>query len=151
MGGILPTITDLEFDTTATTSSSTTDLGTTYQFDFNTGEFVMVDGKLVAISDTTALKQWVEKLLRTERFVYAIYARDDKNEYGVTLEDLIGSVLPRAFVEAELKREITEAVTRHPRITSITGLTTAQEGSKLSVAFTLVLDDGSTEEVTVSG
>lgn len=148
---VLPEITQLEFNTEASTANNTTDLGSTYQFDFETGEFVLVDGKLVPVSDVNAIKEWVQKCLRTERFKFKIYARDDKNEYGVTIEDLIGSVLPRAFIESELKREISEALTRHPRISSITDLSVERDGAKTTIAFELILTDGQTEGVTISG
>ncbi len=148
---ILPEIAQLEFNTTASEVSAKTDLGKTYQFDFDAGEFVMVDGKMVSVDDVSAIKEWVQKCLRTERFQFVIYAREDKNEYGVTLEDLIGSVYPRSFVESELKREIKEALTKHPRISNITNLSIESEGAKTDIAFTLVLTDGQTEEVTVSG
>lgn len=150
---ILPEITQLEYNTKAAADSSAEDLGTSFLFDFDAGDFVTVDGKIVTITDIEAIKGWVEKCLRTERFQYAIYAREDKNEYGVTIEGLIGSVLPRAFVEAELKREITGALTRHPRISSISGLSIDRDGAKVNVAFTLNLNDGKTvgQEVTVSG
>ncbi|NLW92364.1 MAG: DUF2634 domain-containing protein [Syntrophomonadaceae bacterium] len=153
MSNMLPDIAQLEFNTTAEESDSSTELGTSYQYDFNTGEFVLIDGKLVTVSDIEAIKVWVEKVLRTERFVFEIYTRDDGNEYGTTLEDLIGSVLPRAFVESELKREITEAVTRHPKIESISNLTASQEGSWLEISFEINLYDGTTinQEVAVNG
>ena len=150
---MFPEIAQLEFNANATLASSATDLGTSFQFDFVAGDFVLLDGKVVTVADVAVIKVWVEKCLRTERFMFKIYARDDKNEYGVTLEDLIGSVLPRSFVEAELKREITEAITRHPRIASISNLTTARNDAWLNITFQLNLTDGQTvgQEVTLSG
>lgn len=150
---ILPEVTKLEFNTDAAAASSTTDLGVTYKFDFDAGEFMLSDGKLIPIADVDAIKLWVEKCLRTQRFTYQIYAREDKNEYGASLEDLIGSVWPRAFVESELKREISEALTRHPRIRSITDLTTDRDGARMKISFTLNLSDGQSvsQEVAVSG
>lgn len=142
--GILPDVAQLEFNTAALDTSKMTDLGTTYSYDFTKGDFATVDGKLIPVTGNEAIQVWVEKCLRTERFMYDIYARDDKDEYGVTIEGLIGTVLPREFVKAELKREITEALTRHPRISRISNLTITNSGSALEIAFTLILTDGQT-------
>lgn len=151
MSTILPAITALEFDTGAAAAHNAANQGASFLFDFAAGDFVLVDGKLVPITDKAAVKVWVEKCLRTEKHQYAIYARDDDNEYGVSIEDLIGSVFPRAFIESELKREITEAVTRHPRISSISNLSAVRDGANMMISFTLNLTDGQTEEVTISG
>ncbi len=126
--------------------------GKSFRFDFAAGDFILLDGKPVVIDDLEALKIWVEKIIRTEKYKYMIYERVDGNEYGLTLVDLIGSVLPLAFVEAELKREINEAVTSHPRIVSISDLSTERDGSWGKIAFKINLTDGQTigQEVIVS-
>jgi Protein of unknown function (DUF2634). len=147
---VLPAITQLEFNPAATETAAAT-IGKSFDFNFNTGEFVLEDGNVVETEDTEAVKVWVEKILRTERYQYKIYERDDDNEYGVTIEDLIGGVYPKKFIEAELKREITEAVTRHPNISSISNLSTEQDGAKLDITFTINLTSGASTEVTVSG
>lgn len=149
---MLPQIAQLEFNLTSE-STRVDNLGKSFKYDFLKGDFLLLDGKLVAVEDVQAIKVWVEKVLRTERFRFKIYERADRNEYGVTLEDLIGMVLPRAFVEEELKREITEAVTRHPQIESISDLCTEREDTWLTISFKINLTDGQTvqEEVVISG
>lgn len=149
---MLPEIAQLEFNLTSD-SARADNLGKSFKYDFSKGDFILLDGKLVPVEETHAIKVWVEKVLRTERFRFKIYERADRNEYGVTLEDLIGTVLPRAFVEEELKREITEAVTRHPRIESISDLSTKREGAWLKISFKINLAEGQTvqEEVIISG
>jgi divalent metal cation (Fe/Co/Zn/Cd) transporter len=52
-------------------------------------------------------------------------------------------------VEAELKREIKEAVTRHPRIAGISNLVTERDGSWLKISFKINLTDGQTVEQEV--
>lgn len=148
---MLPEITRLEFNAAAieTTTTTTTLMGKSFNFDFAVGDFVLQDGGPAIIDDTDAIRVWLEKILRTERFQYKIYKRDDENEYGLSIEGLIGGVWPRAFVEAELKREITEAVTRHPNISSISNLTTEQDGALLKASFTINLSNGGSLEVTV--
>jgi len=75
------------------------------------------------------------KVMRTERFRFRIY---DDTEYGITLEDLIGSNLPRAFVEAEMKREVTETLTSHPHIDEVRGWEFERDGKWMFVNFTVI-------------
>ncbi len=148
---MLPEITQLEFNAVAieTTTPTTTIMGKSFNFDFAAGDFVLQDGGPAVIDNTDSIRVWVEKILRTERFQYKIYERDDENEYGLSIEGLIGGVWPRAFIEAELKREIAEAVTRHPNISSISNLITEQDGALLNASFTINLSNGDSLEVTV--
>lgn len=60
-----------------------------------------------------AMKQAIYKILRTERYKYAIY---DWN-YGIELADLFGK--PRAYVYSELKRRIREALFDDDRILEV--------------------------------
>lgn len=148
---MLPEIAQLEFNTAAvTTATSTENLGKSFQYDFLQGDFVLKDGKLVSVEGVEAIKVWVEKVIRTERFKFKIYEQDDGDEYGTTIKDLLGMVLPRSFIEAELKREITEAVIMHPWIQSISNLTTERDGSWVKVSFQINLADGSTTEQEVT-
>lgn len=144
---MLPEVAQLEYKSQET---EVADLGKTFQYDFAQGEFVLSDGKLIKIEDLEALQIWVEKLLRTEKHRFKVYERVDRQEYGATIEDLIGTVLPKSFVDSELKREISDAVTKHPRITSVSNLTIQQDGAVAKISFRLNLSDGQavTQEVT---
>ena len=101
-----------------------------FLFDFSQGEFVIKDGRIVKTQDVIAIKVWIEKVLKTEKFRFEIYKDVD---YGISLEDLIGQNLPRSFVESELRREIKEAIEKHPAISRVTNVTTEQEGSRLLI------------------
>lgn len=67
-----------EINTKATTQ------GKSFLFDFDTNNFVIKDGKLVEVEGIEAIKTWIAKILRTEKFKFNIY-----DEYGVKLEDLM--------------------------------------------------------------
>lgn len=138
---MLPKIAELEFKTAV--EEDFKDSGKSFLFDFDKGDFVIKDGRLVEISGVEALKVWVEKILRTEKYRYKLYERNDKNEYGVVLEDLIiGNNFPQAFIEAELKREITEALTKNPMIQSLSNLKIIKSNPRLIVSFKVNLADG---------
>ena len=50
-----------------------------YLFDFDSGDFVVRDGKLVECDGIDAIKVWIEKILHTEKGRYTIYT---DTEYG---------------------------------------------------------------------
>lgn len=107
--------------------------GRAFLFDYKKGEFVMKDGRMVEVTGNAAIEAWLEKLIRTEKFRFKIY---DEVEYAVTLEELIGSVWPRGFVEAEIKREISEAAASNPYIEALTDWAFEREDSYMHISFT---------------
>ncbi|QZY55094.1 DUF2634 domain-containing protein [Crassaminicella profunda] len=118
-------------------------IGKSFLFDFKKGDFDVKDGRVVEVTEKAAIKIWIKKILRTEKYRYKIYERKDQNEYGVTIEDLIiGNNFPKAFVEAELRREITESLTKHPMIESISQWQIKKNNPKLIVSFQVDLVDG---------
>lgn len=140
---MLPKIAALQFK--PTDSTGLPNIGKSFLFDFNTRDFVLKDGRLVEVLGIEAVKIWIEKILRTEKYRYKVYEREDKNEYGVVLEDLIvGNNFPKVFVESELKREITKALTKHPMIQSLTDWNTEKNNPKLNISFKVNLLDGNT-------
>lgn len=109
--------------------------GRSFLFDFQKNDFVYRNGSLVEVEGKDALKVWIEKVIRTEKFRFSIYEDID---YGVTIEDLFGNNLPQEFVESELKRELTEAIIVNPYIEDLTEWTLVKEGSKWTIGFTVV-------------
>ena len=135
---MFPLTTDMPSATVVNNTTAT--MGKSYIFDFTTGDFIINDGKLAISDDVTAIKVWIEKILRTEKGRFAIY---DGLNYGASLEDLIiGTNYHISFIESELKREIEEALFQHPHISSISGLSLTREESGITAEFTVVLKDG---------
>ena len=119
-----------------------------FLYDFSKGDFVIRDGKLVPCDSLEAIKVWIEKTIRTEKNRFPIY---DGTEYGCYLEDLIiGNNYTVEFVEAELKREIEEALLQHPKITSIGSFTLHRDKTLLSVTLEVNISDEGTNTVTVA-
>lgn len=107
-------------------------IGKSFLFDFQRGDFILRDGKLVAVEGEAALRIWIEKVLRTDKYKYPIYSR----EYGISLEDLIiGHNLPLEFIKSEVKREVTEALLAHPHITDISDWQLVKTNSQLIISF----------------
>ena len=64
---MLPQIVDLEFNTEEIIKDLPP-IGKSFLYDFKKGDFVMKNGKMVVIHGIEVLKQWILKVLKTERF-----------------------------------------------------------------------------------
>jgi len=132
-----------------TTQSVSENIGTkTYLFDFDKGDFVIRDGKLIECDGIEAIKVWIEKILRTEKGRFKIY---DNTEYGCHLEDLIiGNSYTPEFIEAELKREIEDALLLNSQITSVTNFKISREKNSLTVEMEVHILDAGANIITVT-
>lgn len=120
----------------------------TYLFDFDKGDFVIRDGKLIECDGVEAIKVWIEKILRTEKGRFKIY---DNTEYGCHLEDLIiGNSYTMEFIEAELKREIEEALLQHPKIQSINSFVLSRNSNSITVEMEVYMSDAGANTITVT-
>lgn len=143
---MFPETTDLPSETIVNNSTST--IGKSYIFDFTVGDFIVQDGKIVIADDQTAMRVWIEKILRTEKSRYSIY---EGTQYGTSIEDLIiGNNYNIEFAESELRREVEEALTQHPLIIGVSNFSIERTTSGANIIFTVVLKDGTTfgNEVT---
>ncbi len=141
---MFPNSTDITLDNKSDTSSGTK----SYLFDFTTGDFIVRDGKIIECDGIESIKVWIEKILRTEKGRCPIY---DNTEYGCHLEDLIiGNSYTAEFIEAELKREIEDALKQNPRITSVTNFNITRNTNAITVTLEVVLNDEGRNTVTVT-
>lgn len=138
---MLPKIAQLEFNNQEI-KTDLPPLGKSFLYDFKKGDFVMRNGKMVEVHGLETLKQWILKVLKTERFRFRIYKGIP---YGVTLEDLIGSNLPRAFVEAEIKREVTESLMEHTHIQAIQEWQFTSDETWMRIKFRVITVEGAFE------
>jgi len=136
----------IDIDTEETTTENEYN-NTFLEFDYEEGEFVLETGEPIMVYNTDAIKQWIIKVLRTEKFRFSIY---NDTDYGVTIEDLIvGTTLPIGIVQSELKREITDALTQHKNIESLSNFSFSRSKSLLTIGFTVNLDDETSTEIEV--
>lgn len=142
---MLPEITQLEFR-----PEQTEDLPKIKKFflyDFKKKDFVVKDGRLIVIEGIEAIKQWIEKVLRTEKFKFKIYEDID---YGISVEDLIGYEYPQQFIDAEIKREVTESLLKHPNIKNLSEWNIVKDNPILNISFKVDLIDGESFSQEVS-
>jgi hypothetical protein len=137
---------------TVTTTSDSTDetvskvtFGSSWQFDFEKGEFVTTaTGKVAETQDTAAWIEWCMKALATERYRYLIYSRN----HGQEFDDLIRKHLNRAGNESEIKRMVTEALMVDPRTAKVDNFTFSWDGN--TCYFTCQITNVRDEVATVS-
>lgn len=139
---MLPRVTELEFDTEEVTETPPV-IQNSFLYDFEKGQFVLRDGKLVELEGIEALKMWIIKVMKTERDRFKIY---ENEEYGTTIEDLIGTNYPRQFVEAEIKREVTSSLLNHPYIIGVQNWEFIHDGKWMRVRFKVVTPDNTFEQ-----
>ena len=95
----------------------TTDLTLQEQV-FESRTYQLSDTKIEGfVDELEALKQAIYKVLSTEKYEYPIYSFD----YGIAWKELIGE--EAAYVRAEMKRMIEEALQQDDRILEIDGFT----------------------------
>lgn len=115
----------------------------TYAFDFTTGEIRgNVDGR-------EAIRQFIQKAIRTPRYQYLIYPRS----YGCEIHSLIGQGYTSAFIESEMIRMITEALIYDERIERVRDFHIEQSDDRIRIAFQVDTTEGtiSIEEVMTNG
>jgi phage baseplate assembly protein W len=107
--------------------------GKSFLFDFTADDFIIRDGKLVECKGIDANKVWIEKILRTEKGRFRIY---NDTDYGCRIEDLlIGNSYHVAFIEAELKREIEDALMQNPNISAVSNFSIKRTASGIIVSM----------------
>lgn len=130
------------------TNAETVMSGKSFLFDFTAGDFIIRDGKLVECKGIDAIKVWIEKILRTEKGRFRIY---NDTDYGCRIEDLlIGSNYPVTFIEAELKREIEDALKQNPNILSVSNFSIERTASGITVSMEVETDDSGRNTVAIA-
>lgn len=109
-----------------------------YEIDFETCELT---GRIVKGKE--AIKMWIYKVLRTNRYKYIIYTWD----YGIELEELISKPFDRSFIESEVQRYIKEALLINDYIKDVINFNVSFEKTWLIFDFTVITEYG---EVDIS-
>ena len=107
-----------------------------YAWNFETDKFIYDNnGSHVILEKNEALKVWIYKALKTERFDYLAYSW----QYGIELKPFIGKVMSVQERYSELKRVITECLMVNPYIVSIDSFTIEEERHGEMVRLTIGL------------
>ena len=84
-------------------------------WDFESDKAIFVDGSPKIVYKNEAIKVWIYKAIKTNRYQHEIYTWD----YGCEIESLIGKGFEFGFIKSETKRYIEEALLINPYITKI--------------------------------
>lgn len=126
------------------------DLGVGFLFDFDKGEFVIRNGRMVELDDIEALKMWITKILKTEKYQFDIYDAysEPEYQYGTYTEFLTGRVLTDS-IRIQLQESIEQSVLRHPRVDFLSDWRFERVQDRLTVYFRVNLIDQQTLEMEV--
>jgi len=114
-------------------------------WDWDICDFVQTgSGDVVEVDGLTAWVQWCVKAILTQRLAFVVY---DWN-YGADIESCLKQPT-RAVTEAELEREITEALLTDPRTAEVKNFRFEWNGDELTVWFTVVNALGQPAEIQV--
>lgn len=108
-------------------------------FDWDKGDFVIVGGRPRLAIGKERVKNWIQKVLYTQRDKYIIYKGTG---FGVDTESITGKTFTRDYMQSEIKREITETLLQDDSIISIDNFAMERDGSKLIISFTVITEYG---------
>lgn len=131
------------------TTKSITSNGKTPQFDFDLGDFVVSNGKVVTVKGFEALKLWIKKILKTEKNKYEIYKTENIEKYGVNLLEIVTSKYPLNYIQAQVQSIVTEALLKNSDIKSVTNFKFVRDKRLLNCTFDINTIYGTTSESVV--
>ncbi len=98
-------------------------------WDFINDKMILENGSPKIVEYNEAIKVWIYKTIKTERYNYPIYTWN----YGCEVPNLLGKGLPRGLLISETARYIEESLLINPYITSLNGFDIQFNNETLSV------------------
>lgn len=102
-----------------------------YAWDFDKNDFLLKDGKFQIVSGIEALKIWIWKALKTERYRYMAYSFD----YGSEIDTLTGKAYTKGIMKSEIERYLKEALLINPYIKAVGNILVDMSGSNINIEF----------------
>ena len=110
-------------------------------WDFENNIPIVEKGDFKIVEGNEAIKTWVYKAMKTERFRYLIYSWD----FGSELDGLIGQSYTPNLTKAESIRYIKEALLINPYIRNVSNVEVTFDRGKLYITAKLETIYGETE------
>lgn len=121
-------------DATPTATAADLPMFREYAWNFEQNCFELdKNGEMILLEGNAAIKQWIYKAFRTERFSYLAYSWS----YGFDGKRLIGAVMSVGERRSEFRRGIIECLMVNPYIKSVDAVEFTESGTNLSVDVTL--------------
>ena len=135
------------FDTTTVTESeyaaedvrADDAIGIGLKFNWDERHFEMQDGSPIMVNGISAVKEWLNLVVRTKQGRYPIYPAD----FGGDAMEMIGKKIPKGFPLSEFKQKMLQSIAYNPGIDDMEDFTYDGE----YIYITALLTDG-TKEVT---
>lgn len=115
---------------------------TEWAYDFEHNRFLTRGGQYYKVEKKEALKIWLYKMFKAERYRYQAYPRS----YGHELGELVGLGTSREILESEAERLIQEAILVNPYFTGVYDFEFEHQGSRMHVTFCVDTVYGEMEE-----
>lgn len=103
------------------------------EWDYINNKPKIENGNFKIVEGLEALKTWVWKALKTERFKYMIYSW----EYGNEIENLISKPYTPSYTQSEVTRYVEEALLINPYIKSIYNVESKFNNGMLNIKLKL--------------
>lgn len=142
----LPRIAQLDFPTdNIEQESSVNTVHKTFAWDFEKGDFLLKDGKVVEVEGIEYIRIWIQKALSTVKnsLIYV------GTNYGSEHHTLIGRNFHPDFTRAEFERMIREALLENEAILRVENFSFSNKGSKLTILFDVHSIYGATGEAVI--
>ena len=133
----------MDEEVTEEVTSESVTIGRTPLFDFETGQYVIRDGKVVECTQEEAIRQWVGVLIKTPAERFEVY---EGTEFGTYIHNLIG-LKDVGFVASEIKRELEEKCIENRAISGIKNFDVTKNGGAIHINMTVITNK---DEVEVS-
>lgn len=116
-----------------------------WAYDIEEQAFKTRNGSYFKVTENEALKIWIYKALKTQRYRYRAYSW----KYGSEFEELIGFSTNHLIMQNEIKRYIEEALLVNPYIVSVENFDFTKLTDVISVRFDVISVYGSFNTVAV--
>lgn len=71
-----------------------------------------------------------------------VYTKSEDTTFGISVYEYLGTrTLPAGYLNSELKREVTELLLKHPKISEVSEWSGKREKRGLDISFTVGLKD----------
>lgn len=125
------------------TKSDNKELGRSFVFNFDTGQFIVGDGKLIDTTREQTIRQWISLCIKSYINKYEVYKGTG---FGVNLEKIIGHKL-NIFYRQVIVTEIQKGLLKNSEIKSVDNIQLTEEKDKLFIAANIKLADNSTLDI----
>lgn len=112
------------------------DRGKNILFDFEKGEFILINGNFVEVSEDAGVVYWIEKILRTDLNIPIVYQNTD---FGCEIRNLTGQVLPEKIAKAIIRESLLTSLKQHERIEEVYAIDINIKDGDITIKFNVKL------------